>query len=94
MQAALAPRGDSRTYLTHFVGSSLDDDRYVVQRYLTVAKLLGHALVGNVPTLPCATAGRHGHSLTARGCPSQATRPVPGRLPAFIRHRPPPAAAP
>ena len=37
MQAALAPRGDSRTYLTHFVGSSLDDDRYVVQRYLSRA---------------------------------------------------------
>ena len=27
MQAALAPRGDSRTSLTHFVGSGLDDDR-------------------------------------------------------------------
>lgn len=25
MQAALAPRGDSRTWLTHFVGSGLDD---------------------------------------------------------------------
>lgn len=33
MQAALAPRGDSRTFLTHFVGSGLDDERYVVQRY-------------------------------------------------------------
>ncbi len=37
MQAALAPRGDSRTWLTHFVGSGLDDDRYVVQRYLSRA---------------------------------------------------------
>ena len=37
MQAALALRGDSRTCLTHFVGSSLDDDRYVVQRYLSRA---------------------------------------------------------
>ena len=33
MQAALAPRGDSRTYLTHFIGSGLDDERYVVHRY-------------------------------------------------------------
>ncbi len=30
MQAALAPRGDSRTYLNHFVDSGLDEDRYVV----------------------------------------------------------------
>ena len=37
MQAALAPRGDSRTFLTHFVGRGLDDDRYVVQRYLSRA---------------------------------------------------------
>ena len=37
MQAALAPRGDSRTYLTHFVGSGLDDDRYVIQHYLSRA---------------------------------------------------------
>ena len=27
MQAVLAPRGDARTFLTHFVGSGLDDDR-------------------------------------------------------------------
>ncbi len=32
MQAALAPRGDARTFLTHFVGGGLDDDRYVIQR--------------------------------------------------------------
>ena len=37
MQAALAPRGDSRTFLTHFVGSGLDDDRYVVERYRSQA---------------------------------------------------------
>ena len=37
MQAALAPRGDSHTYFTHFVGPGLDDDRYVVQRYLSRA---------------------------------------------------------
>ena len=37
MQAALAPRGDARTFLTHFVGSGLDDDRYVIQRYLSQA---------------------------------------------------------
>ena len=34
MQAAFAPRSDARIYLTHFVGSGLDDERYVVQRYL------------------------------------------------------------
>ena len=37
MQAALEPRGDARTFLTHFVGGGLDDDRYVVQRYLSQA---------------------------------------------------------
>ena len=37
MQAALAPRGDARTFLTHFVGGGLDDDRYVIQRYLSRA---------------------------------------------------------
>ena len=37
MQAALAPRGDARTFLTHFVGSGLDDDRYVIQRFLSQA---------------------------------------------------------
>ena len=37
MQAALAPRGEARTYLTHFVGSGLNDDRYVIQRYLSQA---------------------------------------------------------
>ncbi len=37
MQAALAPRGDARTFLTHFVGNGLEDDRYVIQRYLSQA---------------------------------------------------------
>ena len=37
MQAVLAPRGDARAVLTHFVGSGLDDDRYVIQRYLSQA---------------------------------------------------------
>ncbi len=37
MQAALAPRGNARTFLTHFVGGGLDDDRYVIQRYLSQA---------------------------------------------------------
>ena len=37
MQAAIAPRGDARTFLTHFVGSGLDDERYVIQRYLSRA---------------------------------------------------------
>ena len=37
MQAALTPRGDSRTYLTHFVGDGLEDDRYVVETYRSLA---------------------------------------------------------
>ena len=37
MQAVLAPRGDARTYLTHFVGDGLDDNRYIIQRYLSQA---------------------------------------------------------
>ena len=37
MQAALAPRGDARTFLAHFGGGGLDDDRYVIQRYLSRA---------------------------------------------------------
>ncbi len=37
MQAAIAPRGDARTFLTHFVGSGLDDDRYVVERFRSLA---------------------------------------------------------
>ena len=37
MQAAIAPRGDARTYLTHFVGSGLDDDRYVVEKFRSLA---------------------------------------------------------
>ena len=38
MQPALASRGDSRTYLTHFLGSGLEDERYVVQRYRSRAR--------------------------------------------------------
>ena len=37
MQAAIAPRGDALTYLTHFVGSGLDEDRYVVERVRSLA---------------------------------------------------------
>lgn len=37
MQATLAPRGDARTFLTHFVGSGLDDDCYVVERFRSLA---------------------------------------------------------
>ena len=37
MQAVLAPRGDARTFLTHFVGGGLDDDRYVIQRFRSLA---------------------------------------------------------
>ena len=31
MQMALAPRGDTRTFLTHFVVGGLEDDHYVVK---------------------------------------------------------------
>ena len=37
MQTALAPRGDTRTFLTHFVGGGLEDDRYVVERFRSLA---------------------------------------------------------
>ena len=37
MRAELAPRGNARTFLTHFVSNGLDDDRYVIQRYLSLA---------------------------------------------------------
>ena len=37
MQAAIAPRGNARTFLTHFVGGGLDDDRYAVQRFRSMA---------------------------------------------------------
>ena len=35
MQATLNPRVDAQTFLTHFVGGGLEDDRYVVQRYVS-----------------------------------------------------------
>ena len=37
MQAALAPRGDARTYLIHLVGGGLNDERYVVETYRSLA---------------------------------------------------------
>ncbi len=37
MQTALAPRGDARTFLTHFVGGDLEDDRYVVETFRSLA---------------------------------------------------------
>ena len=37
MQAALAPRGDARTCLTHLVGGGLEDDRYVVETFRSLA---------------------------------------------------------
>ena len=37
MQTVIAPRGDARTFLTHFVGGGLDDDRYAVQRFRSMA---------------------------------------------------------
>ena len=37
MQTTLAPRGDAGTFLTHFVGGGLDDERYVIERYVSRA---------------------------------------------------------
>ena len=37
MQATLNPRGDAQTFLTHFVGGGLEDDRYVIQRFVSKA---------------------------------------------------------
>ena len=37
MQTALAPRGDARTFLTHFVGGGLEDERYVVETFRSLA---------------------------------------------------------
>ena len=37
MQATLKPRGDAQTFLTHFVGGGLEDDRYVFQRFVSRA---------------------------------------------------------
>ena len=37
MQAALAMRNDTQTFLTHLAGGGLGDDRYAVQRYLSRA---------------------------------------------------------
>ena len=37
MQAAIAPRGDARTFLTHFIGGGLEDDRYVVETFRSLA---------------------------------------------------------
>ena len=37
MQAALALRGGAQTFLTHFTGGTLEDDRYVVERFRSYA---------------------------------------------------------
>ena len=37
MHTVIAPRGDARTFLTHFTGGGLDDDRYAVQRFRSLA---------------------------------------------------------
>ena len=37
MQTALAPRGDARTFLTHFGGGGLEDDRYVIETFRSLA---------------------------------------------------------
>lgn len=37
MQAALALRGGAQTFLTHFTGGALEDERYVVERFRSYA---------------------------------------------------------
>ena len=37
MHTAIAPHGDARTFLIHFVGSGLDDDCYVVETFRSLA---------------------------------------------------------
>ena len=37
MQAAIASSGDAHTFLTHFIRSGLDDDRYVVEKFRSLA---------------------------------------------------------
>ena len=41
MQAAIAPRGDAQTWLTHFVGSGLDDEP-LFRRDFSVARQRRH----------------------------------------------------
>ena len=53
MQAAIAPRGDARTYLMHFVGGGLDDERYVVQRFVSRSN-------GDIVAVPAEAPGRKG----------------------------------
>lgn len=71
MQTVMAPRGDARTFLTHFVGGGLDDDRYAVQWF--------HSLAGGdiVPVQADGTKPKgHRHP-----CPAQYH---PGTMPALL----------
>ena len=53
------PRGDERTFLTHFVGGGLEDQRYVVQRFVSKAS-------GDIVPVHAEQAGRKGR-LRVRG---------------------------
>lgn len=59
MQTTLAPRGDAGTFLTHFVGGGLDDERYVIQRFISRAN-------GDVVPVDAREPGRKGRR-RARG---------------------------
>lgn len=59
MQMAIAPRGDARTYLMHFVGGGLDDERYVVERFVSRSN-------GDIVPLDAGEPGRKGRR-RARG---------------------------
>ena len=52
MQTTSAARRCARTFLTHFFGRGLDDDRYVVQRFtVTVASAVFASAVPGVPLI-------------------------------------------
>ena len=59
MQTTLAPRGDAGTFLTHFVGGGLDDERYVIQRFVSLAN-------GDIVPVDAGETGRKGRR-RARG---------------------------
>ena len=59
MQATLAPRGDAGTFLTHFIGGGLDDEHYVIQRYVSRAN-------GDIVPVDAGEPGRKGRR-RARG---------------------------
>ena len=50
MHTANAPGGNARTFLTHMFGSGLDDNRYVVERFRSMADGDIRPIRGGEPT--------------------------------------------